>query len=289
LNLLPGVVAGLALGWSPTEAIFLGGVTYPSSSGIVAKLLGDLRRMGNRETPVVLTTLVVEDLVMVAYLPIMGGILVGGSVLGAIGSVSLGIGAVALMLMIAITAGTRIAVLVFHRSDEALLLTLLGLALVVAGAAEALRISAAIGALLVGIMLSGPAAEGARSLLKPLRDLFAAMFFAVFGLSVDPGLLPGALPVAVGLAVVTAATKYVTGYLGSRRSGAGPRGRRRAGLVLIPRGEFSIAIAALAISGGVVADIGPLAAAYVLLLAVTGPVAVKIDDVLGRRAEAVAA
>ncbi|HZA84121.1 MAG TPA: cation:proton antiporter, partial [Actinomycetes bacterium] len=67
LNFTPGLIAGLLLGWSPLAAVVLGGVTYVTSSGIVAKILGDLGRIGNRETPVVLSILVVEDLAMAAY------------------------------------------------------------------------------------------------------------------------------------------------------------------------------------------------------------------------------
>ena len=77
LNFTPGLLAGLLLGWSVLAAVVLGGVTYVTSSGIVAKVLGDLRRLGNRETPVVLSILVVEDLAMAAYLPLVTGLLVG--------------------------------------------------------------------------------------------------------------------------------------------------------------------------------------------------------------------
>ena len=62
-------------------ALVLGGVTYVSSSGIAAKLLGDLGRLGNRETPTVLSVLVMEDLAMAAYLPILTGLLAAGSLL----------------------------------------------------------------------------------------------------------------------------------------------------------------------------------------------------------------
>ena len=60
----PGLATGLLLGWAPVAAIVLGGVTYISSSGVIAKVLADLNRLGNRETPTVLSILVIEDLVM---------------------------------------------------------------------------------------------------------------------------------------------------------------------------------------------------------------------------------
>jgi CPA2 family monovalent cation:H+ antiporter-2 len=75
LNFTPGLAAGLLLGWPLLAAVVLGGVTYVSSSGIAAKLLGDLGRLGNRETPTVLSILVMEDLAMAAYLPVLTGLL----------------------------------------------------------------------------------------------------------------------------------------------------------------------------------------------------------------------
>lgn len=160
-------------------------------------------------------------------------------------------------------------------SSEALLLGALGLTLVVSGLAERLHVSAAVGAFLVGIALSGPAQEAARGLLGPVRDLFAAIFFVFFGLSVDPGAIPPVLGAAGLLAAVTAATKAATGWWGARRAGVGSAGRRRAAAVLIARGEFSIVIAELGVVADIEPSLGALAAAYVLLLAVAGPVATR--------------
>ena len=120
-----------------------------------------------------------------------------------------------------------------------------GLALVVAGLAEAISISAAVGAFLVGIALSGEAASKAHSLLMPLRVLFAAVFFVFFGLSTDPREIPAVLAVAVALGVVTTGTKILTGWWAAKRSGIARAGRLRAGLALVARGEFSIIIAGL--------------------------------------------
>ncbi len=79
LNFTPGIVLGLVLGWTPLEAILLGGVTYISSSSITAKGLDDLDRLGNRETPSILSILVIEDLAMAPYLPMVAVLLAGGS------------------------------------------------------------------------------------------------------------------------------------------------------------------------------------------------------------------
>ena len=277
LNFTPGVVAGLLLGWPVVAALFLGGVTYISSSGVIAKLLNDMGWTGNRETPVVLSLLVFEDLVMAVLLPILGVLALGGTLSGAILAIAIALTVVIAVIAFAYRQGDKIGELIFHTSDEVSLLTVLGLTLLVAGLAEGIGVSAAVGAFLVGISVAGPAVERAQALLSPLRDLFAAVFFVFFGLSTDPADIPGVLLIAVGLGIVTATTKVVVGRWASRRNDIGSRGQIRAGLLLIPRGEFSIIIAGLGagVAGG--GELPALAAAYVLLMAVAGPVAVRVQ------------
>jgi CPA2 family monovalent cation:H+ antiporter-2 len=278
LNFTPGLVIGLLLGWSPLAATFLGGITYISSSGIVAKVLGDLGRLGNRETPTILAILVLEDLAMAVYLPIVAGLAVGGALLGVAVTVVVALAVVAVALAATLRYGDHLGRLVFHRSDEILLFSLLGLALLAAGLAEGLQISAAVGAFLVGIAVSGTAARAGAQLLSPLRDLFAGLFFVAFTAQLAPGEIVDALPIAVVLAVVTAATKVATGWWASARAGIAIRGRVRAGTTLIARGEFSIVIAGLATANAVEPELGALATAYVLVLAVVGPVLARYGD-----------
>jgi len=187
---------------------------------------------------------------------------------------------VAVVLAVTLRWGRTISRLVFTPNDEVLLLVVLGLALLVAGLAQRLQVSAAVGAFLVGIAVSGPAAASAGPLLAPLRDLFAAVFFVFFGLQTDPAQIPGVALPALALAVVTVLTKLAAGWWAGRRAGIGPAGRVRAGTVLVARGEFSIVIAGLAVAAGVQARLGPLATAYVLTLAVLGPLLTRAADPL---------
>lgn len=278
LNFTPGFVGGIVLGWGFVPAVFLGGVTYISSSGVIARTLDDLGWMGNRETPLVLAILVLEDLVMAGFLPLATVLLVGGGAARVGLSIAVAVLVVGAVLLVAARWGSGISRAVFSRSDEALLLGILGLVLLTAGATEALNVSAAVGAFLAGIVFSGPAADRARALLVPLRDVFAGVFFLFFGFNIDPGTIPAALPVAAALAAIGAASKYLTGWLAARAAGVGRRGRIRAGSALIARGEFSVVIAGLAVAGGAEPDLGPLAATYVLLLAIAGPIAARIAD-----------
>lgn len=282
LNAGVGVAVGWALGWGPVGALALGGVTYASSSGIVAKLLHDLGWLANRETTSVLSLLVAEDLAMAVYLPLLSAAVVGGGVLAVGGSVLLAVSAAAALMVITIALGARIGHVVFGVSQEATLLGLLGATLVVGGFAERVHVSAAVGAFLVGIALSGVLRDRAQVLLHPLRDLFAAIFFLFVGLSIDPADVPAALPVALLLVLLSGLTKAWVGWTAAARSGVGPAGRRRAAALLLPRGEFSLVVAEL-VAGTRTGDrLLAVAATYVLALAVLSPLVVRLVAVVRR-------
>lgn len=283
LNFVPGAALALVLGWGTIGALVLGGVTYISSSGIVAKVLTDLGRLGNRETPVVLSILVLEDLVMAVYLPILTAALAGVSFLGGLRAVGVALLAVTAVLLLALRFGPLISRLIHSPDQENFLLKLIGAALLVAGLAAALQVSAAVGAFLLGIAISGSTAHSAAKVLAPLRDLFAAMFFVVFGINTDPATIPPVFLLALGLAALTSVTKVATGMWAARRAGIGLPGRIRAGTALIARGEFSIVIAGLAVAGGGASpELAALATTYVMLLAVLGPVATRAAEPLAR-------
>ncbi|MGN9763944.1 cation:proton antiporter [Micromonospora sp. SD12] len=279
LNALPGAAFALLLGWDWVAALVLAGITWISSSGVIAKVLSDLGRLGNRETPVILSILVIEDLAMAFYLPLLTAVLAGSGLLGGGLTLVVAVGTVLLVLVVAIRYGNLISTAMSAKDPEALLLGVLGMTLLVAGIAAKLQVSAAVGAFLVGIALSGPVAHHATELLTPLRDLFAAVFFVFFGLVTDPRDIPPVLLPALALAIVTMGTKTLTGYLAARRVGIGEPGRWRAGLALVPRGEFSIVIAGLAVAAGSVEPkLAALATAYVLITVVTGPMLARLPD-----------
>ncbi|MCD0452846.1 cation:proton antiporter [Actinocorallia sp. API 0066] len=276
LNAAPGAIVALLLGWGPVAAVAMAGVTYATSSGITAKVLSDLGWVGNRETPVVLSLLVFEDLTMALYLPILTAILAGVSFAAGAVTVAIALATVSVVLLVSLKFGRVIEAFVRSPNPEVLLLKVFGLTLLVAGIAQELQVSAAVGAFLVGIALSGEIAHEAMALLAPLRDLFAAMFFVFFGLNTDPATILPMAGVAVALAVISIITKLVTGHYAAKRAGIGKAGRARAGIAIVPRGEFNIVIAGLAVAAGAHPDLGPLAAGYVLILAAFGPLAARL-------------
>ncbi len=276
LNFSPGFIGGLVLGWSPLAALLLGGATFISSTGVIAKVLTELGRLNNRETPTILSILVLEDLAMALYLPLIAVLLIGQDFLSGLIAVVIALVTVSAILFIAIRHGHTISSWVSHESDEIILLTTFGIILLVAGIAQQLQVSAAIGAFLVGISLSGPIAKHAHRLISPLRDLFAATFFFFFGLQVDPSTLPPVLLIAIGLALVTALTKGLTGWWATRNKNIDTHGRLRAGAALVARGEFSIVIAGLGVNAGLEPQLGAVSAAYVLILAILGPLLARL-------------
>lgn len=281
LNAPVGFVAGLLLGYEWPACLALAGVTWISSSGIVARLLSDLKRTGFRETPSVLSVLVLEDIAMAVFLPLLVVVLSGGTMPAAVLAVGAALGVVLLVLLASRHLGHHLGRVLGHDDDEQVLLRVLGLMLVVAGLTYMVDASAAVGAFLVGLAIPRGTAERARDVLRPLRDLFAALFFLSFGLETSPAELTPFLPAALALAVVTSVTKVGTGVYAARRDGVGPRGRVRAGAALTARGEFSIVIAELAVSAGY-SDIGPLASAYVVMLGILGPLLARYADTLSR-------
>ncbi|WP_426300341.1 cation:proton antiporter [Arthrobacter sp. R-11] len=279
LNFAPGAAVALLLGWGLVGAIVMGGVTYISSSGIAAKVITDLGRIGNRETPVVLAILVFEDLTMAIYLPILTAILAGVGFLGGLQTVGIALAVVSVVLLVALKHGHRVSQAVHSENSEVFLLNVLGLALLVSGLASALQVSAAVGAFMLGIAISGATAHNATRILEPLRDLFAAIFFVAFGLNTDPTTIPPVLLFALLLAFLTAGTKMLTGIWAAKQAGIAMPGRFRAGAALIARGEFSIVIAGLAVtSGAVPRELAALATAYVLLMAIIGPLAARFVE-----------
>jgi CPA2 family monovalent cation:H+ antiporter-2 len=278
LNAVPGAIAGWLMGWGAIGSLILAGVTWVSSSGVIVRMLADLGRMANRETPTVISVLVLEDLAMAFYLPVLSAVAIGATVMEGAVSVGIAIGLVVIIISGTYFYGRRFAKLFSADNAEALVVGVSGMAILVAGIATQVNVSAAVGAFLVGIGLSGRVAASAERTLTPVRDFFAAIFFVYFGIQTNPADIPGVFLPALALAVVTIATKVITGYVAARRAGIAIPGRWRTGLALTPRGEFSIIIASIAVGAGLNPAILPFAATYMMITIVAGPVLAGIPD-----------
>lgn len=278
MNAVPGAIAGWLMGWGLVGSLVIAGVTWVSSSGVVVRLLHDLKRMTNRETPGIISVLVIEDLAMAFYLPVLSAIAVGGAVIDGVISVSIALTLVISIIALTYLYGRFVAKIFSAENQESLLIGVVGLAFLVAGLAIQTQVSAAVGAFLVGISLSGRVAAVAERVLMPMRDFFAAIFFVYFGIQTDIGDIPGVLIPAGLLAIITMGSKFFTGYLAAKKGGIAKPGRWRSGLTLMPRGEFSIILAGLAVANGVDSAILPFAATYMLITVIASPLMVRFTD-----------
>ncbi|HEX6195166.1 MAG TPA: cation:proton antiporter [Jiangellaceae bacterium] len=285
LNVTAGLSLGLALGWGIPEALVIAGALGISSSAIATKLLIELHRLTNAETPVILGIIVIEDLFLAFYLALLAPVLSDAdSPLELAGDVALSFGFLLLLFMVARYGARAIGWLVGSREDELLAVLVIGLVVLVAGVSQEVGVSDAIGALLIGLVVSRTSVrERVERLVLPLRDVFAAVFFVVFGLSIDIGDLGGVAVPAVIAVMVTLVANLLAGVAAARLFGFNQRGATNIGLTILGRGEFSLILATLAIAAGLDGRIGPFVALYVLILAVLSPLLAANSQYVARR------
>lgn len=264
VNFLPGFLIGYVLGWGTAGALALGGITYVSSSGIASQFIKDSRLEANESTKRAVSVLVIEDLVLAPYLPVLSAVLASLGVLSGLISVSIALIITGMALLIG-ARGFHIPHAPLIMGDSAtLLLTVFGSALVASGLATFFGFSGAVAAFLVGLLLTGDVAIVARVRLAPLRDIFAAIFFLFFGLSTNPADIPGVLLPALILTVLGVGSKYLTAWWAVKDLEEN-NARWRAAALLIPRGEFSIVIAGLAATTVFAVELQALTLTYVIL------------------------
>ena len=268
VNALPGAAIGLLVGWGWTGAVILGGITYVSSSGIAAELIRESGWQSSVVAKRTITVLALEDLMLAPYLPFASVLVAGASALTGLISVSVALLIVGLVLLLSVRRENLVSGLLNKHDSLSLLLTVFGSALLAAGAANLVGFSGAVAAFLIGLLLTGEVAASARHRLSPLRDFFAAIFFLFFGLSTDPSDIPAALPLALLLTVLGVFGKFFTGWWSSKDL-SDQMSWRRVGAFLIPRGEFSIVIAGLAMTAEFGNELKAVTITYVILTTVT--------------------
>jgi CPA2 family monovalent cation:H+ antiporter-2 len=284
LNFGAGIAFGWWLDWGTREMFVIAGMIGTSSTAIVIKLLVDLRRLGNRETGMILGIIVVEDVFLAFYLALLQPILGGRE--GAVEIVASTAIAFAVLLglfALARWGGRAIRPLVSAEDRELTTVLVIGFGIFVAGLAHLAGASDAVGALMAGMVVAGTGlADRVERLVVPLRDTFAVIFFFWFGLTIAPTAMGAvALPVAVGV-VVTLTFNVVAGVVAARIYGYGPQEAANAALMLVSRGEFELILASLALAAGLDQRVAPFAALYVLVLSVLSPLASARSDVLAR-------
>lgn len=244
LNFVVGIVIALALGFGLLAGLFLGGIVYISSSGVIAKLMGDGDLVGYPEAERTLGVLVFEDLAMVIVLGGLGLVTGGGSPLQLSGVVLF-----LVAYIVFLRFGRSSLERLLGREDELLILLLLAMVILFSLGAKELEFPEAVAAFLLGMAVSeSRLRERVLHSLHPWHDVAAAAFFLEFGLHVDVLAALAQLPLAVLMVVATLSTQLLTGFLSGRFTGLSKRASLGHALMLIPRGEFSLVIVGLAAS-----------------------------------------
>lgn len=285
INMAAGFALGLWIGWGTREALIIAGMTATSSSAIVTKLLIEFRRLANRETPVILGIMVLEDVFIAIYLAIISVVLGKESGFWPV-VLQLGISFAFLVSMFALArwGGKLVSRLVRTRDDELFTILFFGLAVAFGGIGELLGVSDAIGAFLIGLVL-GATRFRARieQFSLPLRDVFGAFFFLNFGLALDPSTFGSvALPVSVAI-VMTLILNTLGGQLIAWIAKLTPAQGFNTSAMLQNRGEFALILATLATAAGLDSRLTPFAGLYVLVMAIIGPILASRSEKFGNR------
>ncbi len=286
INFTLGLIFPLVLGWPVKEVLVVAGIMTISSSAIVAKMIVDLKRTVRPETEMIMGLMMFQDVFVAIYLSIVSGLILTGttSAIQVISSASIALGFIVIFVLVGRKCLRRINQLLSIPSDEVFMLVLFAMMVLVAGLADSINVAEAIGALLIGLVLGeSEHFERIQRLVVPFRDFFGALFFFSFGLSIDPTALGGALWPALAAVGITLAGNFVAGILAGRKAGYSYRASTNIGLTITSRGEFSILLASLAKSGGLLPVIQPFAALYVLILAILGPLLTKESPLIYKK------
>lgn len=278
-----GYQIGRAFGWKSMDCIFLGAMLSISSTTIIVKTLGELGRSKEDFAELIFGILIVQDILAIVMIALLSGIAMTGSlapgeVLGTLARLGVFL---AVALVLGLLAVPRLLAYVGRfKSNEVLLITVLGLCFGVALLAVKLNYSVALGAFIIGAVIAEAREIGRVEILtEPIRDMFCAVFFVAIGLLINPALLAQyALPIAV-ITVVVIVGQALTCSFGVFVAGHDTRTALRVGMGLAQIGEFSFIIASLGLTLDVTSEfLYPIVVTVSAITTLTTPYLIKNSD-----------
>lgn len=278
-----GYEIGRLFGWSNMDSIFLGAMLSMSSTTVIIKVLGELGKMKERFAQLIFGILIIEDILGIAMIALLSGIAMTGSL--SVADVGATLGKLGIFLSATLVVGLiavprLIGYVAKFKSNEMMIITVLGLCFGVSLLAAKLGYSVALGAFVIGAVIA-EAREIHRieTLIEPVRDMFSAVFFVAIGLLIDPKLL---LLYWQPILVITLAViigKVLTCSFGAFVGGNDTRTSLRVGMGLAQIGEFSFIIASLGLSLNVTSKfLYPIAVAVSALTTLFTPYLIKSAD-----------
>ncbi len=253
-----GFGVGQLLGWSRMDCVFLGGMLSMSSTMIILKAYEEYNLKKEKFAQLVMGTLVIEDIAGIFMLIILSTISVGKGIAGI--ELASEIGFLLVLLIVWLVVGIYLIPTFLKKIDdllneEMLLIISLAICLVMVAIANLIGFSSALGAFMAGSILAGTSkGEVVEHLIKPIKDLFGAIFFVSVGMMIEPKLLIKYIVPILILSVVTILGQMIFSTLGMLLSGQSLRTAVRGGFSMVQIGEFSFIVATLGMSLGVIGD-----------------------------------
>ena len=283
LMILAGYALGRSFGWNEMDSIFLGAILSISSTTIIIKALEGLGKTRERFASLIFGILIVEDILAIVMIALLSGFARTGQLEAeAVGMTILSLGSFLGILLVAglIVVPRLLDYVARFKSDEMLLVTVVGLCFGISIVTVKLGYSVALGAFLIGaIIAEARQIYKIETLMHPVRDLFSAVFFVSIGMLIDPVLLSKYLVPILAITVVVVLGKVLSCSLGCFVAGNDMRTSLRVGMGLAQIGEFSFIIAALGLSLNVTSDfIYPIAVAVSSLTTLLTPYLIKSSD-----------
>ncbi len=283
LMISAGYALGRGFGWSSMDSLFLGAMLSISSTTIIIKALNDLGLAKEKFAGMIFGILIIEDILAIVMLVLLSGIAMTGSL--SLGDVGMTVGKLSIFLVTALVLGFIAVPRLLNyvgrfKSNEMMLVAVLGLCFGFSLLAAKLGYSVALGAFVIGAIISESREIGRiEHLVEPVRDMFSAVFFVAIGLMIDPRMLiEYALPIAA-ISALTIAGKVVSCGFGTFVAGNDSRTSLKVGMGLAQIGEFSFIIASLGVSLKVTSDfLYPIAVAVSAITTLTTPYLIRGSD-----------
>ncbi len=276
-----GFGAGVAMGWTTMESVFLGGLLSMSSTAVVIKAYEDMGLKNKPFAATVFGTLVVEDIIAILLMVVFPTVAVAGTFSG--GEMILNLAKMAFFLILWFLIGIVLIPLIFRKAkkvlnDEILLIVSIGLCFGMVAFANAVHLSSALGAFVMGSILAETLeGEHILKLTGSIKNLFSAIFFVSVGMMIDPlAILHNWLPVLV-ITLLVIIGHIIFASSGAILAGKGLHVAVNTGFSLSQLGEFGFILAGVGCSLGVMRDFTyPVIVAVSVITTFTTPYMIKL-------------
>jgi CPA2 family monovalent cation:H+ antiporter-2 len=291
LMMVIGFSVAHILGWKFYDCLFLGAALAISSTTIIIKALEELHLKGKRFAQLIFGVLIVEDLLAILLLVVLTTMVQNHQIVFSLFALDI--------LKLFLVVGSWFIIgyfavpfffrrLIDHASQETLTIISIAFCLLLVCFAAYFNYSPALGAFIMGsILAETPQVHRIEELIRPIRDIFAAVFFVSVGMLIDPKMIFHHLPVVLLLSGITIVGKIISSSLGAILTGQNINNSLRVGFGMAQIGEFSFIIVAMGVAMNVTSDmLYPIVVAVSVITTFTTPYLIRFSGTLGTFIEA---